>query len=463
MFLILFSSTLLIANIYCFFKKKYLYLFIPCMLFLPEYYGIELSNSLPILTVSRIMYIVFYFYAFIHHKRRINVKKALTSPIPKHYLILVFYFILRILSNLYYITSSMQAAKTILSIVFEQLLLLIALYCLFPSRGEIDTTIKCIVWSAAILFIIGIIESTTYLRPFDSLYTVSRVMLNEHYVRMGLLRSVTTMGMPGRFSNVCLLILPLSLYLFNVTGKYRYIGIIFLDILAGIHSGARAYFFFIALIFLFYTVLAIRSQKTLICHARGISIILAALIITVVVSSAFNPYLKYYYTGYAKSLLNEVGFDFDLDADAPDGVMGYGQNAKTEEETGGITSRLVQLSGIEYSLMKNPLFGLGNDAISKHKIQYFRLGKWRDFNSVDLGLVEIIMFEGILGLLGYFCLFIFILLCINFKHSTAKDYLLILLTFSYLLTTLSTSNMQNYLILIAAYAMLLEKGHVFGS
>ena len=45
-FFALFTLALIIANVYCFKSKIYLYLFVPCMLFLPGYYGIELSGPL---------------------------------------------------------------------------------------------------------------------------------------------------------------------------------------------------------------------------------------------------------------------------------------------------------------------------------------------------------------------------------------------------------------------------------
>ena len=108
-FLSTFTLALHIANIYCFIKKKYLYLFIPCMLFLPDYYGGEISDSLPLLTASRTMFVIFFIYAWINRRRNLSFKNFRLKELPREYLFLAAYFVLRIVSNLYYVTTYGQA------------------------------------------------------------------------------------------------------------------------------------------------------------------------------------------------------------------------------------------------------------------------------------------------------------------------------------------------------------------
>lgn len=110
-FFALFTLALIIANVYCFKSKKYLYLFVPCMLFLPGYYGIELSESLPLITMTRIMFVVFYIYTFINKRRTFKTSGHSYKSLPKAYYLLLGYFVLRIASNLYYITTYGQAIK----------------------------------------------------------------------------------------------------------------------------------------------------------------------------------------------------------------------------------------------------------------------------------------------------------------------------------------------------------------
>ena len=210
MFLIIFSTILLILNIYCLFTKKYIYLIFPCILFLPEYYGMEITNSLPLITVSRLMLTIFFMYAFINRKKTIDYIDIFHT-LPKTYIFLFSYFFFRIVSNCYYITIYRQSITAIFSIIFEQLCPIIAVFLLQPTKEQTTTIIKTTVYSASALFAIGILESYTRIRPFDSLYTVQREMLNEHYIRLGLYRATTSLGLPVFYGNMCIIILPLIL------------------------------------------------------------------------------------------------------------------------------------------------------------------------------------------------------------------------------------------------------------
>ncbi len=442
MFLLTFSIFLLIANFYYFFTNKYMYLFIPCMLFLPDYYGVEFSGSLPILTVSRMMAIVFYIYAYIHRRRDLNIKKIKTNSISKEYYFLFAYFVLRIISNIHYITTYGQAAKTIGLIILEQLFLLIAFYLLSPTSDEILKLLKYVVFVASYLFVVGIIESITRFRPFDELHTVSREMLNEHFIRLGLLRATTTMHMPGFYGNMCILVLPLIMYLYDRFKQKRYLICASLCIMAVIHSGSRSDLFYLVGIFIF-TILFIYRNNRLKEFIKNTSIICIALVSIMAVLSLCSPYLKYFYEGTAKSFLNEVGFDFDLSKGAPEGVDGYGEN------TYGSASRIEQFGGIYDTLSVHPLFGYGSGAEDRKDFHYyrFRTSKWYRHNAYDVGLVEIICDEGLIGLFAFCGLFVFIFLTIRKTNNNSLKRYYYFLVFTYLMSTLSTANMMHFLFL----------------
>ncbi|CBK75185.1 hypothetical protein CIY_25740 [Butyrivibrio fibrisolvens 16/4] len=152
MFLAIFSLSLLIANVLCFKNKTYLYLFIPCMLFLPDYYGFDINDSLPILSINRIMYFIFYIYVIFNHRRAIDIHNIKLNTIPRFYYYLGGYFIFRCFTNLYYVTSYNQAVKTLFLIIFQQLFLLIAIYFLAPTKDELHRLIKIVIYTAAFLF-----------------------------------------------------------------------------------------------------------------------------------------------------------------------------------------------------------------------------------------------------------------------------------------------------------------------
>ncbi len=443
MLVTIFTLSLIGLNILFFVRKKYLYLFFPCMLFFPNYYGIDLHSSLPIITMTRVMYVILYIYTFINKKKKLTLKNCNISSIPIELFFFFSYFLLRIVSNFYYAFTDGAAINAIFSIVFEQLFLMIALYLLSPSKDEIIQIVKIIVFTASFMFAIGIYESITCTKPFDFLYTVSRSMLNEYYIRLGLLRATTTMGMPVIFGNVCLLIYPLILYLINITHKRYYLGIILLDIFAIIHSGSRADIFFFIFITILYCIGIIVSKDNFAIHLKNSIIIIVTFILIVGIARHSSIYLKYYYDTTFLSVLLEVGFDFDLNKNAPADIDEYGTNEATDS-----ASLIVQLSGISRALSINPLFGQGAAALQKKDVLFKWNGKWLHWNAIDLGIVEIGIFEGLLGLIGYLFLFIswgIYLFKIYDKNISLSMIVIYILLPTYIISTFSTANIYKFL------------------
>lgn len=442
-FFSLFSIILISLNIYCFIKKKYLYLFVTCMLFLPDYYGIEFSASLPVLTVERMMYIIFFFYTFLNRKRNLIIKEIKIRDIPKEYFFLFGYFALRMISNLYYAFSYFQSVKSIFIIIFEQLFFLICIYILAPGRKEITALINVIVYTSAAFYFIGILESLLKIQPFSALYTVSRYMLNDYYIRLGLLRSTTTFGLANGFGNMCILTFPLILYMYSKSHQSRYIFFSVLNFMAIIHSGCRSDIFFfliVTLVYFFTLCLGNRRKKEFIKH---LCLAAAAILVVITILSSINPTYKYFYQGTAKSLLNEVGFDFDLNEGKPDGVEGYGSNAVS-----GKYSRFVQFTCVIHAMRVNPLFGQGTGAELRDEVKILSKNKWQNFYSFDVGYVSMLVTEGIIGFLGFISLIFYLIMKSTKRHLSVYDKrFFLLLIFTYLLCLLSTSITYDYLLL----------------
>lgn len=449
MFFNIFSIILLAANIYCFKTKKYLYLFIPCMLFLPQYYGIDFSSSLPVLTGTRIMFIVFYIYVFMNKRRTIEIKNIRLKEIPVSYYFLAGFFLFRLVTNFRYVFTYSDAAKTIFEILFEQVFFLIALYMLAPTKDEIITLIKVLVWTSLYIFITGLIESFTFFNMWGLLYNVSRNMLNSFYIRLGLLRIASSMGLPNFFGNFCIFVLPLILYLRKKTGQRRYLIVLFFDFLAIIHSGCRSDLIFFVMIYTAYLVLGIKSKKNTMASLKDICLVLAMVVIWASIFSIASTNYKYYYTGTAKSMLNLIGFNYDLNEGAPAGVEGYGHN-----DDDATYSRSFQLSGIKYAMSVNPLFGLGSGAHTRGDIIYTFYTKQVRTRTIDLGIVEILACEGVIGLLGFISLALGILVLLKNSMPNSLENELsqmkILLVLAFILSTLSTGILYPYLTMIIA-------------
>lgn len=451
--LIAFTLLLIVANLICFKRKIYLYIFIPCMLFLPDYYGIELSQSLPIISVKRIMFIVFYLFCFINKRIKISeisifIKKLFKNNIT--FIFLSLYFICRYITNFYYITVYSQPIKTIFEITFEQLFLIIALLFLCPSKKEIVKTMEITTYAATFLFICGIYESLSYSRLFDALYTVNREMLNIHEIRLGLMRATTSLGMPGFYGNMCILMLPIILFLFNYSKKFRYILAISLDFIAVLHSGCRAntlFFIFIIFVYFLFSFLSKENIKHIITYGVMTIVISSFILLTL---SFINPFAKYYYSRSIKSALNEVGFNYDLAEGIPNNVPQFGVNDGT-----GVESRLYQLSGIKYTFKINPVFGLGSGVQNRGQISYYYKTKWIKSYTFDSGYVEIICSEGLIGLLAILFLIAFLFVCgKKYLANKPNNYIIMVLIISYLVCILSTANMFSFLfyyVIIAAF------------
>ncbi|SEL73038.1 O-antigen ligase like membrane protein [Butyrivibrio sp. ob235] len=456
MFLFFFSLILLALNIVFFVKKKYLLLFIPCMLFLPSFYGIDFSKSFPVLTVTRLMYIAFFIYAYQNRKKNISLKNIQFNNLPLEFIFLACYFILRIITNICYIFTYSQSIKSIFLIIFEQAFLLIAIYILSPSKDELVSLTKVITWVGGFLFFIGIWESYTSIRPFDNLYTISRYMPNDHYIRFGLLRSTTTMGLPGLFGNMCLFLLPLILYLYNLEHTKKYLGLLLLDAIAIIHSGSRSDIIFFLIINFIYGLFALHKKHHAISYIKHVIILCTSLVVFLLITSKAFPKLDYYYKATLKSNLNVLGIDIELNMDNNVPINDNGGNKNA------VSSRTYQFSGIRYAMKKNPLFGLGNGALQNGDVYYYSYDAWRVSYTYDVGLVEILISEGIIGLIAHIALYLFLAIRIFkfipiHKLDSTHFCLFILPPFTYLLGTLSTANMYNFLILIIVYYVCIKE------
>ena len=214
-----------------------------------------------------------------------------------------------------------------------------------------------------------------------------------------------------------------------------------LGVLAIIHSGSRSDEIFLIVVLVAYLLFVLRGKQRRMEYFKNAIVVTAAILAFVFCGSIISSDLRYFYVGNVKSVLNEVGFDFDLNEGAPSNSSGFGVNYD------GSTSRTRQLSGLYYVAKINPIFGLGSAAQRRGDVKYGWVGeksgtfKWIVANTYDLGIVEIFCDEGLLGLLGM-CAFIF-----HLMEKSRNDNYSKLAVFCYLLTTLSTGNMFYFLMM----------------
>ncbi len=374
-------------------------IFVFCFLFLilPEFLGIELSASLPLITAARILILILLgvTLALVVKNKSFRILSD-----KKIWLVAGVYFVLRTASNLYYVTTYSSAVNNIFKMIAEEIVLFVLIPVFLETEEDRSSALKAVVYGCGVISAFGIAESLTGFRIADYLYTVEREMLNDHYIRLGILRATVTFGLSNFFAFYLTLMAPLIFFFWKTTGQKRYMLIALLNFFALMFTGCRGnilvYFFLLAV---YPFVMGKKDERLM--YFKRLGVCCCIVVMLILIQRAVSPKLKYYYDGTAKSLLNVVGFDFDLSEGAPEGVNGYGTNEKT-----GTASRLAQFSGIGYVMSIDPLFGLGAGAQNRQEIKYYWNGKWINSGTYDVGYVAAVCDEGIIGATGYMFLYI---------------------------------------------------------
>jgi len=410
---------------------------------LPDYFSLEINSSLPLIQASRIMLVILFFYVM-HHvkvKTAVSLCAQLLKPTTPANMLIALYFLLRIVSNLYYIFTYGTAVKTIFSICFEELMLML-LFCIqFTTQTQIERAIKGLVNLSGVLFALGIFESISRIDLGHYLYTADRALLNEYFIRLGLLRTDLTFGLPSFYATYCVMLVPFILYIYEKTFQKRYLVILTLDVFAVIHAGSRAQLLILGVLIVVTWLLQHKDMKIHYLKIYGKLLLISCGILLVL--SLSSSHLRYYYTGTAKSLLNTVGFEFDLNEGAPEGVTGYGSN------TDGTYSRIAQFSGIPYALHINPLFGLGAGAQNRGDVMYLWKGTWKNSNKYDVAYVAMIMDGGLIGFAGFMLLYASSFLLI-WKNRGKLNTAFLFAFIAYLLCLFSINTLDHFYWLIFA-------------
>ena len=106
-------------------------------------------------------------------------------------------------------------------------------------------------------------------------------------------------------------------------------------------------------------------------------------------------------------------------------IIAFGDSGETIENFGGnsstgLSSRMIQLSGITWMLIHNAVFGLGASCHTRGKLSYRINGIWQVRDTIDNGYVGYFVEEGLLGGIACFSLF-YSLLKSSWKRATFKN------------------------------------------
>lgn len=382
-------------------RKYYLYYFFLIYPILPDYFAIELGGGLPLLKASRVMILIMIGSLLVHQKGKIYFEikslKKIKMLIP-----LCIYFIGRIIANGFYCFSLTEAINTEFSIILEQLILTLVILQLIKSQEQLIQCINAIVYGSGIVALISIISVGYGQNLFYNLNIVSRNMLMASTIRMGIMRAEAGFGHPVYYGLYCALMIPLAYYLFECRKKKRFLVICVLNVIGLLLTESRGS---IAALIVIIFIAVIRMNKV---HRQKLIGGLVVIIMAVVVISLLIPSVTSQITDIFKSMFAIVNTNIVIDD--------FGGNSST-----GLDSRLIQFTGVVWTIMNNALFGLGASCHTRGALKYYKntVG-WFETTTIDNGIVGYFVQEGIFGTIGFLVLLISLILIAS-KLSNKKD------------------------------------------
>lgn len=426
-----------------------LFLFSMLYIIMPEYLAIEFSASLPLITASRMVLILLGIVTVIRQRgelldlRHFNVCKwkFLLTQDPYLRWGMIGYFALLIITNASFLTQMPSAAiKELLSIIAEQYGLVWLLVLAVDTREKIKKCLQALLYASAITAVVAILGVLWSANPFHLLKTTQRDMLMTEYYRMGILRAEAGFGHPVFYGAFCTIMIPIGMHFLEESEKrcekWIFSACITLNAVAMLLSNSRGSQ--VALVVLLILMLPIKLLM-----GMGFKRLLQYGLIAVLVLGLV--------TG-VKAILQPDIWQFDgqmtsQDQDLP-GESESGDNVSRVEygeNEQGLQSRLVQLSGIEWTLKHKPLFGFGAGAHNRRELKYeFSEGYWRATGSVDVGIVAIIGQFGLMGMAGFLLLYTAVVIAL-IRRKMWKDKLMLLFFFCFagiMLCLLSVASMD---------------------
>ena len=279
--------------------EQFTYIFYFLYLMLPEYFAVEISSALPLLTVGRMCILILLIAHIVVHKGKIVFVK-----LPK--LVKCFFAIMIAVNMVHIIDVPADSVKALFSIVFEQVTLLILIVYSLNTEEKVQNALKYMVWGSAVLGVLGIVEVVTGTNVFYALNTVNRKMLQASYERLGMLRAEGSFGHPVYYGVYSVSMVAFSLFLYESSRKKSYLFIALLNVLGVILSSSRGQILTLAILFLY---MYINKNKEV---RNKYFLVLLGLIPVFLVILFFVPALGDGILSIIKSTLNAVCFNFEV-------------------------------------------------------------------------------------------------------------------------------------------------------
>ncbi len=404
-------------------------LFMALYILLPSYFALELSQSLPLITGSRILIALMGIMLLVRRRdvftlknfrlRKLNLTLTEDPLLRTSFLI---YFGLLLLVNATFLLDTSESIKQIFVILAEEYLVVWMLCLIIDTREKLISALRIMVFGAAAVAVIAAVGTVIDYNPFLLLKTVSRNMVIRPFYRYGILRACVGFLHPVYYGAYCAVMLPIGMFFADrsETKKETLLyGSCLTLILAGLmlsNSRGSILAFGCTACLIFLIRLFRKSLGKL--FATYLPIIGCAVVILALIFM-LSPVGRPIIAGYVEDLFSshtDPGPSTEPTTSTKPSVTEPSPTEPTQpkpnlvpefgENANGVASRLDQLSGIRYTVERQPIFGFGPNASARGLVGYmYTPGTWTHVKTVDMNIVAIISQYGIVGLIGFLCLY----------------------------------------------------------
>ena len=441
-------------------------LFSALYIVMPEYFAVEFSAKLPLITASRFVLILMGLMLVIRrraeflHFRQLRMRdfKLLLSEDKVLRFGLLGYFTVLLIANLTHLVAiPAETIKAIFVLIAEQYVLVWLLVLTIDTKQKVLQCLKIMIYASGIVALIAAIGVAVDYNLFHLLDTVQREMLKSTYYRLGIMRAEAGFGHPVYYGAFSAVILPVNMFFIEECEQKRerlvLCACMALNLAGLVLSNSRgsllAFGCMLVLIVPIKIVMKIGWKMII----RYMSILLSGAFVLLTVT-AMTPVGTQYLGEIAESVWETIFPDQDGSSEiGPDEGETSPEKPPVEEKpeiefgenANGVWSRMVQLTGIQWTLERSPVFGMGPDAHIRGAICYeFQENKWWSVPTFDMGVVAIIGQYGLFGLLGNIMLYAGVLITL-FRKKMWTDKVLMMFFFSFatiFLCLLSVSSMD---------------------
>ncbi len=355
------------------YNKWYLYILFGFYSILPDTFAIELSASLPLITGSRILVLIIcciWVY---------NLKFRKREGIPKEILV---YVLVEVCISIINLRQGFGEVNNIFITVVQQFMLVMAVKATVEEEEEVYNCIDFLIYGSVALGIISILQTVLKFDVTTVLNITQERVVENITDRMNRVRAF---GVTNAISNgcYCAFMCLITMFMYEHRRRFRYIIFLVVNAVALLCTMTRS-----ALLAFGITVVVmalVRNRYFIRTYAKYIVLALVGIIgIFILKPSIFDSVIEVF-----KSILNVLGFDFELSDD-------FGLNADNASN-----SRLMQWSAIYYMAKEGLLlFGYGYNAFLRGRLYYYfiQFEAWVKAPAVDTGFVAIATQGGVISL-----------------------------------------------------------------